>query len=509
MRSRILTCITAITLFTALAIPARLAAQGQQQQQELKKEHHRYILKDLGTFGGPNSYTNGPLDPTLNNSGIFAGEAETDIPDPYAPNCQDPPCLVQHALEWRNGVVIDMGTLPGVNLSSGASWVSSNGTIVGTSENGLIDPLTGMPENRAVLWRKDGQIVDLGTLEGGNSSFAAAVNNRRQVTGWSLNAVPDTFSFVGGTTQTRAFIWQQGAMQDLGTLGGPDALSQGINERGQIVGISYTNSTPNPTTGIPTIDPFLWENGAMVDLGTLGGTVGVSDFVNSRGQVVGWSDLAGDQTQHPFLWDRGSLRDLGTFGGSNGQAIWINDGGDVVGQADLPDSTHHGFLWKRGVMTDLGTVGTDPCSNGFSINSHEQIVGNSTDCHGAALHGYLWENGGPALDLNSLVIPGSDIRALFPYDINDRGEIAAQGVLPNGDDHAVLLIPCDGNHADIEGCEDGREGATGMTQNNPAPVTKFPAAAEGSREPVGALQQLRARLARRYHILGPGTDPTN
>jgi hypothetical protein len=27
------------------------------------------------------------------------------------------------------------------------------------------------------------------------------------------------------------------------------------------------------------------------------------------------------------------------------------------------------------------------------------------------------------------------------FDINDRGEIAAVGILPNGDTHAVLLIP--------------------------------------------------------------------
>jgi hypothetical protein len=65
----------------------------------------------------------------------------------------------------------------------------------------------------------------------------------------------------------------------------------------------------------------------------------------------------------------------------------------------------------------------------------------------------LWEQGGTMVDLNSFVPPSSNLILTVAILISDRGEIAAQGVLPNGDTHAILLVPCDGEQGDRDGCE--------------------------------------------------------
>jgi probable HAF family extracellular repeat protein len=488
MKSRKSILIIVIALFALLALPVQLAAQ-----------HSRYRLIDLGTFGGPSSYlatSNGVTSPgmvnqVVNTRATAAGWADTSTVDPYAPNCFNFDCFVSHASQWQKDTMTDLGVLPD-GQSSSATWISDTGLIAGQSQNGMIDPLVpGFPEIRAVLW-SDGHIINLGTL-GGNESSAFSVNNRGQVVGVAVNSIADPFSFFA--TQLRAFLWQGGAMHDLGTLGGPEAWALFVNERGQVAGFSFTNDAVNPATGSPTQDPFLWDNGKMIDLGTLGGTLGFPYGLNNRGQVVGTSNLAGDLPTHahPFLWPgvKGKMQDLGTFGGSFGIAAGINDSAEVVGGAtNENDQAVLAFLWKDGVMTNLGTLNGDDCSFAFHINSKGQIVGFSFPCatgpDGPNVHGFLWQNGFMT-DLNAFVPFGSGLTLGFAGFINDRGGIAGAAGLPDGSTHAVLLVPCGEGE---EGCADAPLDLSIVAKSEPeSGVVRKPMTA-------GELATFKERLAR-------------
>ena len=45
------------------------------------------------------------------------------------------------------------------------------------------------------------------------------------------------------------------------------------------------------------------------------------------------------------------------------------------------------------------------------------------------------------VDISTLLLPGSDVAILDLFAINERGEIAGSGMLPNGDVHAIVLVP--------------------------------------------------------------------
>lgn len=486
MKSGTLTCITKTALLVALAVPMPVAAQDNPDHHN---KHHHYKLIILGTLGGPQSYGDAGHDAAnITNQGTVAGVADTAALDPFYPNYNpvfsgligaDP--YVYHVFTTTGGALVDLGGLGG--NSSIAGHITENGIVSGTSLSGGIDPFTGWPATAAVLWNH-GEISDLGTL-GGYQGQAGLVNSRGQVTGLATNAVPDPFSFYywwfgngfSNGTQTRAFLWDaKNGMQDLGTLGGPDAFGILINERGQIAGFSYTNSTPNPATGLPTSDPFLWDNGKMIDLGSLGGTVGSPNAMNQRGQVVGMSNLAGDTTSRGFLWDNGKLTDIGFPGGTFGSANTLNEAGHVAGQASTAAGLYHAFFWQRGVITDLGPLpgfGDDTCIGAFGINSHDQVVGQAVKnfcAPGEEAHAFLWENG-DMVDANALVPPGSDLTLTEIEQINDSGEMFGIGTLSNGEDRAFLLIPCDEHHSDVQGCDYSMVEASAAA-SRPSPVLR-------------------------------------
>ena len=446
-----------------VALCSVISVQVRAGEREAVK-YPRYVLIDLGTLGGPNS---GQVFParSLNNRGQLIALSATAVPDP---ECFQEDCYVTHAiLRQPHGNIIELPFPPGIdatNNNSLAGDLTQNGLMGGFVENGLIDPLTDFPQLRAVVWARNGSgATDLGTF-GGNSSQVDHVNSRGFAVGAALNSVPENPDFasfmnffIPAATRARAFVWQGGALQDLGTLGGHDACAAAINNSGLIFGMSYVNSKPNDTTGLPTVHPFLWSNGQMQDLGSLGGTLSVAGalnagpfgaILNNRGQAIGTSTLPGDETWHAFLWDNGVMKDLGTAGGNVSEALAISQSGLVVGRADFSPSSpnHHAVLWKKATITDLGVV--SPCKNSTatSVNSRGEVVGNLGGCtnnssDAAYSSAFVWKGGGEMVDLNTLVRNPTDLHLDSASFINNRGEIAGAAVTPTGEGRSVLLIP--------------------------------------------------------------------
>jgi probable HAF family extracellular repeat protein len=328
--------------------------------------------------------------------------------------------------------------------------------------------------------------------------------------GGTLNAVLDPYaSFLSGCTwvacfpvaqQVRAALWDGDRLRDLGTLGGNDAQAVTINEVGQIAGVSYTNTIPNPTTGWPSQDPFFYDHGKMVDIGNLSGTFAYANYMNESGQVVGLSTLAGDTVSHPFSWQRGKLTDIGTFGGTYGEAKSVNNAGQVVGVANLAGNLFHDpFLWEKGALTDLGNLGRT--GTAYAINSSGQVVGASTVTPGT-VHAFLWEKGTGIVDLNDLIPPGSGLYLQEADYINDRGQISGNAILDNGHERAYLLTPC----GESDDCTSDM--FIPDTSAGAAPAGVIKAAPTGD-EHVSSFADLRRELEQRHRLPGQAARPTN
>lgn len=269
------------------------------------------------------------------------------------------------------------------------------------------DPPAYIVSDHAFVWNQ-GTMTDLGTL-GGSYSAAHGINSVGQVVGMST-----TSSGAG-----RAFLWSAGHMVDLGTLGGDFSVAYGINDSGQVVGSSITASGEQHA--------FLWSGGVITDLGTLAGhRYSEARAINGSGQVVGASRADFGMTPNAFLWQGGAMTGIGDPNGSYSIATGINAGGRIVGTADLQGTG--GFdavMWEGGAMGALAGVPAGAYSFGKGINGADQIAGSYlVPQSGDFQHAFLWTEGQLA-----------ELRGGYPYGgyvavaVNDGGQVVGNSDL--------------------------------------------------------------------------------
>src|SRR5580704_5120471 len=334
--------------------------------------------------------------------------------------------------------------------------------------NGLISGAAAIPDGssmHAVLWYK-GWKIDIGTPGlGGPNSAAFGVNEFGQTVGQAETSRPNAEDFCGfnaygfaSSTACRPFLWQDGVMTKLPTLGGHNGFANSINNRSVVAGIAETDAT-DPTPGCPVhqFEPVVWERGRIHSLPPYSGdSDGVAAQVNDKGQVVGASGTCGSFNpntglylveNHALLWDNGVATDLGNLGGEGGlagnHACALNNLGQVVGHSDLPnDATFHGFLWTRETgMQDLGILQGDFASLALGINDAGVVVGASLGPGLSTSRAYFWKKG-TMTDLNTLVDANpKNLYLVQGESINSRGEIIGLAVDGAALPHGFLAIP--------------------------------------------------------------------
>jgi probable HAF family extracellular repeat protein len=143
------------------------------------------------------------------------------------------------------------------------------------------------------------------------------------------------------------------------------------------------------------------------------------------------------------------------------------------------------------------------------VNSRGQVVGTSESRDLCLIptgeHAFLWEHGGPMVDLNTLIPAGSSLQLTFAVAINDRGEIAGFGVqsgcAPKDVEicgHAYVLIPCDRDGNDEGNCDNNTE-RLGALQ--PTLALREAPSRTGASPPIWQRQRL--------NILGRRSRPTD
>lgn len=199
------------------------------------------VLKQLSTGGVGSGYV-----ATINKKGTMVGGR-------------------MYATTWSpKGKPQDMGNPPLCSGTISAVDINDAGQSVGM--------IACTPYRTAPGLYHQGVNTELPLLPGHDGGVASAINNAGHVVGYSARSN-------NGPFVTRAFLWEGGPLQDLGTLGGKSSRANGINKRGEIVGLAEDANGVN--------QPFLYSRGAMKALPSCGEALVQPVALNESGTVIG------------------------------------------------------------------------------------------------------------------------------------------------------------------------------------------------------------------------------
>jgi probable HAF family extracellular repeat protein len=329
-------------------------------------------------------------------------------------------------------------------------WAENMDGFVNPPENNLF---TTVARGRAVI-NIDGLNIDLGTLgkPDGNSWINwGGINERGEAVGMSETAVPDPDGedLCGFGTQLTCvpFLWRDGHMSALPTVGGNNGQASAINNRGEVAGYAETAVTDSGCPPYKITSAVLWEKGKAIALPTVGGDAdGIAFGINDQGQTVGYSGSCLAAT-HAIMWKNNTAFVLQDLGGTRSNiAFVINNQGQIAGKVRSADDTHYvAALWQPdGTLTTHEPLPGDLDAFATGINNRGQVVGNDYDSSFNWSHGFIWQNG-VMTDLNTLIPADSNLLVISASNINDRGQISGMATVLTGPHagniHAYLATP--------------------------------------------------------------------
>jgi len=212
----------------------------------------------------------------------------------------------------------------------------------------------------------------------------------RQILPEAVNDHGQVAGIADGTAASRfdVFIWDR--RNGLQNLGISTAYLAYINNTGQVAG-----TTTDPNGGKQA---FLWDpKDGIKFLGTLDGTESFAAALNSRGQVVGYTEYIKDQ--QAFIWDKaGGMRNITPKDQPYAKATAINDVGQILGEIsagyDLNRPKWSPFYRDSTdpdvVLTKTDISPEDIPLNLEAINNNGYVLAITRRNHGGMYWVYLW-----------------------------------------------------------------------------------------------------------------------